>query len=81
MTGPRAREQQNGPKLKRGEKTFEVNGGNVVYEILGKEGDFIVADPGRPLQQGHPGPAAAGAGVGQGRLSRAAVGPAQLRQV
>jgi 2-hydroxy-6-oxonona-2,4-dienedioate hydrolase len=35
-----------GPKLKRGEKVFEVNGGNVVYEILGKEGDFIALTPG-----------------------------------
>ena len=35
-----------GPTLKRGEKTFEVNGGNVVYEILGKEGDFIALTPG-----------------------------------
>ncbi|RDH78414.1 alpha/beta hydrolase [Mycolicibacterium moriokaense] len=35
-----------GPALKRGEKTFEVNGGDVVYEILGKEGDFIALTPG-----------------------------------
>ncbi len=35
-----------GPKLKRGEKVFEVNGGNVVYEILGKEGEFIALTPG-----------------------------------
>ncbi|RAV07063.1 alpha/beta hydrolase [Mycolicibacterium sp. GF69] len=35
-----------GPKLKRGEKTLEVNRGNVVYEILGKEGDFIALTPG-----------------------------------
>jgi 2-hydroxy-6-oxonona-2,4-dienedioate hydrolase len=34
------------PTLKRGEKTFEVKGGNVVYEILGKEGDFIALTPG-----------------------------------
>src|SRR5262245_20815030 len=33
-------------KLKRGEKAFESNGGNVVYEILGKEGDFIALTPG-----------------------------------
>ena len=38
--------QAAGPKLKRGEKVFEVNGGNVVYEILGKEGDFIALTPG-----------------------------------
>ena len=35
-----------GPKLKRGEKTIEIRGGNVVYEILGKEGDFIALTPG-----------------------------------
>lgn len=35
-----------GPKLKRGEKTIEINGGNVVYEILGREGDFITLTPG-----------------------------------
>jgi 2-hydroxy-6-oxonona-2,4-dienedioate hydrolase len=35
-----------GPTLKRGEKVLEVNGGNVVYEILGKEGDFITLTPG-----------------------------------
>src|SRR6201991_1790058 len=35
-----------GPALKRGEKTFEVNGGDVVYEILGKEGGFIALTPG-----------------------------------
>jgi len=35
-----------GPTLKRGEKTFEVNGGDVVYEILGKDGDFIALTPG-----------------------------------
>jgi 2-hydroxy-6-oxonona-2,4-dienedioate hydrolase len=35
-----------GPTLKRGEKTFEVNGGDVVYEILGNDGDFIALTPG-----------------------------------
>ncbi|KMO68654.1 MAG: alpha/beta hydrolase [Mycolicibacterium rufum] len=35
-----------GPTLKRGEKLFEVNGGRVVYEILGKQGDFIALTPG-----------------------------------
>ncbi len=29
-----------------GEKIFEYKGGNVVYEILGKEGDFIALTPG-----------------------------------
>jgi pimeloyl-ACP methyl ester carboxylesterase len=33
-------------KLERGEKIFEVNGGNVVYEILGETGDFIALTPG-----------------------------------
>ena len=37
---------QRGPALKRGEKIFEVNGGNVVYEILGKDGEFIALTPG-----------------------------------
>jgi pimeloyl-ACP methyl ester carboxylesterase len=35
-----------GPTLKRGEKSIEINGGNVVYEILGKDGDFITLTPG-----------------------------------
>jgi 2-hydroxy-6-oxonona-2,4-dienedioate hydrolase len=38
--------ENTGPKLKRGEKVIEINGGNVVYEILGKEGDFIALTPG-----------------------------------
>jgi pimeloyl-ACP methyl ester carboxylesterase len=38
--------QSAGPALKRGEKVFEVNGGNVVYEALGKEGEFIALTPG-----------------------------------
>ena len=29
-----------------GEQTIEINGGNVVYEILGDEGDYIVLTPG-----------------------------------
>ena len=36
----------DGPVLKRGEKAVEINGGNVVYEILGKDGDFIALTPG-----------------------------------
>jgi len=35
-----------GPNLKPGEKTFEVTGGPVLYEIHGKEGDFIALTPG-----------------------------------
>ncbi|MDT5017157.1 MAG: 2-hydroxy-6-oxonona-2,4-dienedioate hydrolase [Mycobacterium sp.] len=38
--------ESSGPKLKRGEKSIEINGGNVVYEILGKTGDSIVLTPG-----------------------------------
>ncbi len=44
-----------GPKLRRGEKTFEVNGGNVVYEILGKEGDLIALTPGGRFSKDIPG--------------------------
>lgn len=44
-----------GPKLKRGEKTFEVNGGDVVYEILGKKGDFIALTPGGRFSKDIPG--------------------------
>lgn len=35
-----------GPTLKRGEKTIEINAGNVVYETLGEQGDFIALTPG-----------------------------------
>ncbi|MEN3320604.1 MAG: 2-hydroxy-6-oxonona-2,4-dienedioate hydrolase, partial [Mycobacterium sp.] len=35
-----------GPTLEPGEKVFEINGGNVVYEILGNDGDFIALTPG-----------------------------------
>ena len=50
-----AKSQSAGPKLKRGEKVFEVNGGNVVYEILGKEGDFIALTPGGRFSKDIPG--------------------------
>ncbi|MBN3509557.1 alpha/beta fold hydrolase [Mycolicibacterium nivoides] len=43
------------PELKRGEKTIEINGGNVVYEILGKEGDFIALTPGGRFSKDIPG--------------------------
>ena len=56
--------------LKRGEKTIEINGGNVVYEILGKEGDFIALTPGGRFSKDIPGLRAAGAR----RWSRAATG-------
>lgn len=32
--------------MTQGEQTFEINGGNVVYEILGDDGDYIVLTPG-----------------------------------
>lgn len=36
-------------------KTIEINGGNVVYEILGKEGDFIALTPGGRFSKDIPG--------------------------
>lgn len=44
-----------GPKLKRGEKSIEINGGNVVYEILGTEGDYIALTPGGRFSKDIPG--------------------------
>ncbi|TXI42389.1 MAG: alpha/beta hydrolase [Mycobacterium sp.] len=35
-----------GPRLRDGEQVLEVNGGNVVYEILGETGEFITLTPG-----------------------------------
>ncbi|MEZ0355054.1 alpha/beta fold hydrolase [Mycobacterium sp. SA01] len=35
-----------GPQLRDGEQVMEINGGNVVYEILGETGDFIALTPG-----------------------------------
>lgn len=35
-----------GPQLRDGEQVLEINGGNVVYEILGQTGDFIALTPG-----------------------------------
>jgi 2-hydroxy-6-oxonona-2,4-dienedioate hydrolase len=37
------------------EKTIEINGGNVVYEILGDTGDFIVLTPGGRFSKNIPG--------------------------
>ena len=37
------------------EQTIEINGGNVVYEILGDEGDFIVLTPGGRFSKDIPG--------------------------
>ena len=44
-----------GPTRKCGEKTIEINGGNVVYEILGQTGDFIVLTPGGRFSKEIPG--------------------------
>ncbi len=45
-----------GPALKRGgEKVIEINGGNVVYEILGKTGDLIALTPGGRFSKDIPG--------------------------
>ena len=35
-----------GPQLRDGEQVLEINGGNVVYEILGDTGEFITLTPG-----------------------------------
>jgi pimeloyl-ACP methyl ester carboxylesterase len=35
-----------GPALRDGEQVIEINGGNVVYEILGEAGEFIALTPG-----------------------------------
>lgn len=35
-----------GPQLRDGEQVLAVNGGNVVYEILGETGEFITLTPG-----------------------------------
>jgi 2-hydroxy-6-oxonona-2,4-dienedioate hydrolase len=43
------------PALRRGEKTMEINGGQVVYEILGKQGDFIALTPGGRFSKDIPG--------------------------
>jgi len=37
------------------EKSIEINGGNVVYEILGESGDFIVLTPGGRTSKENPG--------------------------
>ena len=36
-------------------KKIEINGGNVVYEILGKQGDFIALTPGGRFSKDIPG--------------------------
>lgn len=44
-----------GPALGRGEQVIEINGGNVVYEILGKTGEFIALTPGGRFSKDIPG--------------------------
>jgi len=47
MTSPKSDSTaSSGPELKQSEKSMEINGGNVVYEILGETGDFIALTPG-----------------------------------
>jgi 2-hydroxy-6-oxonona-2,4-dienedioate hydrolase len=41
--------------MMRGEKIVEINGGNVVYEIIGKTGDLIVLTPGGRFSKDVPG--------------------------
>lgn len=41
--------------LNSGEQAVEINGGNVVYEILGEHGDFIVLTPGGRFSKEIPG--------------------------
>jgi 2-hydroxy-6-oxonona-2,4-dienedioate hydrolase len=41
--------------MTRGERTVEINKGNVVYEILGKTGDLIVLTPGGRFSKDVPG--------------------------
>src|SRR5689334_23482695 len=44
-----------GPTLTGGEQTLEINGGDVVYEILGEQGDFIALTPGGRFSKDIPG--------------------------
>jgi pimeloyl-ACP methyl ester carboxylesterase len=43
------------PALRRGELRIEINGSNVIYEILGKTGDFIALTPGGRYSKDVPG--------------------------
>jgi pimeloyl-ACP methyl ester carboxylesterase len=47
--------EKAGPVLRRGERTMEINGGEVVYEILGKTGDYIALTPGGRFSKDIPG--------------------------
>src|ERR1700739_50680 len=56
IPGPRGRQRCAGNGvMTRGEKIVEINGGNVVYEIIGKAGDLIVLTPGGRFSKDVPG--------------------------
>ena len=46
---------ETGPALTGGEKSIEINGGNVVYETLGETGEFIALTPGGRFSKDIPG--------------------------
>src|SRR5262249_12302007 len=53
LPGPGGRQRCAGDGVT--EKSIQINGGNVVYEILGKTGDFIVLTPGGRFSKEIPG--------------------------
>src|SRR6202051_1565182 len=53
LSGPRRRRRCAGDGMT--EEVVEINGGNVVYEILGKTGDFIALTPGGRYSKDVPG--------------------------
>src|SRR6201998_2621426 len=56
IPGPCGRQRRAGDGvMMRGEKIVEINGGNVVYEIIGKTGDLIVLTPGGRFSKDVPG--------------------------
>src|SRR6476469_8885890 len=55
LSGAGGRKRRIGASMTTGEKIFEVNGGNVVYEILGETGDFIALTPGGRFSKDIPG--------------------------
>lgn len=46
---------ETGPSLENGEQSIKINGGNVVYEILGETGEFIALTPGGRFSKDIPG--------------------------
>ncbi|MDV3127813.1 alpha/beta hydrolase [Mycobacterium sp. 21AC1] len=56
IVGPTTVDQILGtPELKPGEQVITINGGNVVYEILGETGDYIALTPGGRFSKDIPG--------------------------